>query len=212
MVEPFFGFCSHKTLNTYFLIAKYSGFNTTHGLLNLTSDPIPCIQFSQQIAATVDFLHSRGVFVKDLRLNNTTIHEGQASLILCLPAVPSDQKIDERSLSNVLYTAPEVLQHGYGAFSEKADIFRFVFLCSFFLFHSLTNKKKQKKKSLGFLIYEMVSREESYPNRFSYTKETLLRDLLNDIRPKHLPVFDSFPFVFSFFFFSTLLSVKRVMN
>lgn len=189
MVEPFFGFCSHKTLNTYFLIAKYSGFNTTHGLLNLTSDPIPCIQFSQQIAATVDFLHSRGVFVKDLRLNNTTIHEGQASLILCLPVVPSDQKIDERSLSNVLYTAPEVLQHGYGAFSEKADIFRFVFLCSFFLFHSLTNKKKKTKKKvwassstkwshvkrvipivsltprrLSFVIFSMTSAPSTFPS------------------------------------------------
>ncbi len=154
MVEPFFGFCIYKALNTYFFIAKYSGFNTTHGLLSLTSDPVPCIQFSQQIAATVEFLHSRGILIKDLRLNNTTIRDGQASLILCLPTVPSDQMIDERSLSNVLYTAPEVLQHGYGAYSEKADIFRFVSRFFSFTFITLTKKKKKKKKkkSLVFII------------------------------------------------------------
>lgn len=113
-------------------------------------------------AKTLNRLHSYGYKCYSLTLHNINLEKRALNFI-----IPFERNIDKTYLSNTLYVAPEKLERG--EYTEKSDIYSF-----------------------GYVIYEFVTGEESFPNRF-ITYEKHLENIHNSVFPRRYnSVFDKY--------------------
>uniref|UniRef100_A0A0A9H7D0 non-specific serine/threonine protein kinase n=1 Tax=Arundo donax TaxID=35708 RepID=A0A0A9H7D0_ARUDO len=136
-------------------------------------------KYFQQLISAIDFCHSRGVYHRDLKLENLLLDENRNLKIsdFGLSALPECKRQDgllHTSCGTPAYVAPEVINRkGYDG--AKADIWA----CGVILYVLLAGYLPFQEKNLMDMYKKICKAELKWPSWFSSDVRRLLRRILH---------------------------------
>ena len=125
-------------------------------------------QFVHDIADGLGYLHSKSLFLRDLRSKNIFLgRKGQAKLVYFIPAEKfSSLQSSSFSATSPAWTAPEILRDQENSMCSICSVFSDTY-------------------ALGVTIWEVCSRSEPFAGK-GYENETFSSWICNGIRPPRL--------------------------